>query len=108
MAGVAEISPRELQRRLQAGEAVRVLDVREPWEIEIARLPGTIDIPLAEVPARLDELDRNGELVVMCKAGGRSRRAAEFLATHGFGRIANLTGGIDAWARDVDPTLPTY
>lgn len=108
MGKVAEIAPQELKRRLDAGEPLTVLDVREPWECEIARLPGTLHIPLGDVPARLDELDRGVELVVMCKAGGRSRRAAEFLLSHGFSHVANLTGGIDAWARDIDPGLPSY
>jgi sulfur-carrier protein adenylyltransferase/sulfurtransferase len=105
---VAEITPGELKRRLDAGESIKVLDVREPWELEIVRLPGTVDIPLNEVPTRLDEIDRGAEWVVMCKVGGRSRRAAEFLAARGFSRVANLVGGIDAWARDVDPSLSSY
>ena len=108
MAGVPEMAPSELKRRLDAGESLTVLDVREPWECQIARLNSSLNIPLGEVPARLGELDRNSELIVMCKAGGRSRRAAEFLAARGFGRVANLAGGIDAWARDIDPSLPTY
>lgn len=108
MAGVPDIGPQELKRRLDAGEAVTVLDVREPWEIQLASLPGTLNIPLNEVPERLGELDPKGELVVMCHAGGRSRRAAEFLSARGFTRVANLAGGIDAWSRDIDPDLPTY
>ena len=108
MPAIAEFSPVELKRRLDAGESLTVLDVRESWERAIASLPGTLAIPLAEVPGRLQELDSAAELIVMCKAGGRSRRAAEFLAARGFSRVANLTGGIDAWARDVDPSLPTY
>jgi len=108
MATVTEISPQEIKRRLDAGESLTVLDVREPWECAIARLPGTMHIPLGELPARVGELNRAAELITLCKAGGRSRRAAEFLLSHGFSRVANLTGGIDAWARDIDPTLPTY
>jgi rhodanese-related sulfurtransferase len=105
---ILEVAPQELKRRLDAGERLTVLDVREPWEIAIASLAGTLNIPLQEVPARLGELDRNSDLVVMCHAGGRSRRAAEFLSARGFTRVANLSGGIDAWSRDVDPSLPTY
>jgi len=108
MAEVAEVTPAELKRRLDAGEALTVLDVREPWECAIARLPGCLHIPLGELPSRMAEVDRDAELIVMCKAGGRSRRAAEFLLSHGFGRVGNLTGGIDAWSRDVDPGLSTY
>jgi len=105
---VAEISPQELKRRLDAGEALQVLDVREPWERAIVHLPGTIHIPLAQVPQRLKELDPGGELVAMCKTGGRSLRVAQYLQTAGFQRVANLTGGIDAWTRDIDPSLPRY
>jgi sulfur-carrier protein adenylyltransferase/sulfurtransferase len=108
MSGARDIAPLELKRRLDAGESLTVLDVREPWECAIARVAGTINIPLNEVSSRLGELRRDAELVVMCKAGGRSRRAAEFLASHGFGQVVNLAGGIDAWTRDVDPSLPGY
>jgi sulfur-carrier protein adenylyltransferase/sulfurtransferase len=108
MASVPEITPQELKRRLDAGESVTVLDVREPWECAIARLAGSLNIPLNEVPSRLGELDSAAETVVMCKAGGRSRRAAEFLSSHGFGQVVNLSGGIDAWSRDIDPSVATY
>lgn len=108
MASVPDITPQELKRRLDAGERLTVLDVREPWELAIASLPGTLNIPLGEVPSRLSELDRNAELIVMCKVGGRSRRAAEFLSSRGFGHVASLAGGIDAWARDIDGDLPSY
>ena len=105
---VKEITPVELKRRLDAGEALTVLDVREPWECEIARLPGSINIPLDELPRRLQELDAHATTIVMCKVGGRSRRAAQFLAGAGFDQAVNLAGGIDAWARDIDPGLPPY
>jgi len=105
---VEEIAPGELKRRLDAGEHLCVLDVREQWEVAIARLPGSLHIPLNEIPLRLKELDANSDIIVMCKAGGRSRRAAEFLARSGFRNVSNLTGGIDAWSSDVDPTLPPY
>jgi sulfur-carrier protein adenylyltransferase/sulfurtransferase len=105
---VTEITPLELRRRLDAGEALTVLDVREPWECAIARLPASINIPLDELPRRLRELDAQATTIVMCKSGGRSRRAAQFLAGAGFDQAVNLAGGIDAWARDVDPELPTY
>lgn len=103
-----EITVQELKRRLDAGDALTVLDVREPWEYELAHLPGSLLIPLNEVPERLTELDTGAELVVMCKVGGRSRRAAQFLQARGFDKVANLAGGIDAWTRDIDPTLASY
>lgn len=105
---IAEIDARVLKQRLDAGERLTVLDVREPWEVAIARIPGSLHIPMAEVPARLGELDREAPLVVMCKVGGRSARVAQFLAARGFSQVANLAGGIDAWARDIDSSLPTY
>jgi len=108
MAAIAEIGPVELKRRLDAGEKLTLLDVREPWEVAIARIPGSLHIPLGEVPQRLGELDSGTPLVVMCKVGGRSLRAAQFLASRGFSDVANLSGGIDAWAQEVDPGVPMY
>lgn len=108
MTEVARILPAELKQRLDAGEAPCVLDVREPWELAICRLPGARHIPLYEIPARLNELDATSSIIVVCKGGGRSRRAAKFLSARGFARVATLAGGIDAWARDVDPSLLSY
>jgi rhodanese-related sulfurtransferase len=105
---IAEIDPQTLKQRLDAGERLTVLDVREPWEVAIVRIPGSLHIPMGEVPARLGELDRDAPLVVMCKVGGRSARVAQFLAARGFSQVANLSGGIEAWARDIDSSLPTY
>jgi sulfur-carrier protein adenylyltransferase/sulfurtransferase len=105
---VKEVSVQELKRRLDAGEKFQLLDVREPWEIAIARLPGSIHIPLGQLSARLSELQTDSDLIVMCRSGGRSHRATELLLTRGFDRAANLTGGINAWADEIDPDLPTY
>jgi rhodanese-related sulfurtransferase len=102
-----EISPTELRTRLGTADAPVVLDVREPWELDIARLHGTLDIPMNEVPARLVDLPKDRDIVVMCRSGGRSSKVADYLHRMGY-RVANLTGGILAWARDVDPTLKTY
>ena len=103
-----EISVQELQRRLAAGEPLQLLDVREPWECAIARLPTSVNIPLNEVPARLQELDAGTDIIVMCHSGGRSGRAAAYLRSHGFDRVANLSGGIAAWTREIDPAVPSY
>ena len=89
-------------------EPLQLLDVREPWECAIARLPASLNIPLGDIAARWRELDPAADIVVVCKAGGRSRRAAQFLSAQGFGRVANLSGGIDAWTRDIDPSLAAY
>lgn len=105
---VPELSAEELQRRREAGEPLQLLDVREPWEVAIVALPGSVHIPLAELPRRLGELDPGKPLVAMCKAGGRSRRAAEFLQSKGFQQVENLSGGIDAWIEQIDPDLPSY
>jgi rhodanese-related sulfurtransferase len=92
---------------MDAADPPLVLDVREPWELAIARLAGTVDIPMNEVPARLTELPKEREIVVMCKSGGRSLKVAQYLDRQGY-RVANLTGGIQAWASEVDPKLPSY
>ena len=103
-----QLSPRELKSRLDAGEHPVILDVREPWEIAVASLPGAVHIPLRELARRLGELDASQDIVVMCRSGGRSQQAAQFLATRGFARVSNLDGGILAWSREVDPTVATY
>jgi rhodanese-related sulfurtransferase len=105
---VPELGPLQVKSRLDAGEPLRLLDVREPWECAIAQLSGSINIPMAEIPARWQELDADADIVVVCKAGSRSRRVAQFLSAHGFGRVANLSGGIDAWTREIDPSLASY
>jgi len=105
--GIPQITPVELKRRLDAGEEVFVLDVREPHEYQIVNIGAPL-IPLGELPNRLNELDPNREIVVHCKTGGRSQRAAEFLQKSGFKNVTNLAGGITAWATDVDPKLPKY
>jgi rhodanese-related sulfurtransferase len=106
--GIVEIGPAALKARLQCAQPPLVLDVREKWELEVARLPGTTDIPMGEIPQRLAELPRDREIVVMCHGGVRSLRVAQFLAQNGFSQLANLTGGIHAWACDVDPSVGTY
>jgi rhodanese-related sulfurtransferase len=85
-----------------------LLDVREPWEFQICNLPGSVHIPMATIPLRKSELDPDADTVVICHHGARSFQVALFLERHGFGRLYNLFGGIDAWARQVDPSTPTY
>ncbi len=105
---VKEVSVQELKRRLDAGDKLQLIDVREPWEVAIAHIPGSTHIPLGQLPARLGELQADSDIIVMCKSGGRSRRAAELLLARGYARAANLTGGIEAWADEIEPDLPTY
>ncbi|HYK93876.1 MAG TPA: rhodanese-like domain-containing protein, partial [Thermoplasmata archaeon] len=95
--------------RLKANpRAVTLLDVREPMERELARIEPSLFIPMGEVPRRLEEIPKDAEVVVYCHTGQRSAMVAGFLETQGFSRVGNLTGGIDAWSRRVDPTVPRY
>lgn len=104
--GIPQISPKDLKKKLDEGADLFVLDVREPHEYQIANLGATL-IPLGEVANRYVELDKDREIVVHCKMGGRSQKAAEFLQQQGF-KVTNLAGGITAWSNDVDPTIPKY
>jgi adenylyltransferase/sulfurtransferase len=115
MMSVGEDEPRdieaaELQQLLATGEPITLLDVREPFEWNISNLAplGAVLIPMGDLPARIDELDPETHVVVYCRTGGRSARAAKFLAKRGFGRVSNLAGGINGWAEEVDPGLRTY
>jgi adenylyltransferase/sulfurtransferase len=103
-----EITPVELKRRLDAGDDLFILDVREPNEYQINRIPGSTLIPLGEVPRRHQELDADREIVVMCKMGGRSAQAADYLRSVGFASIKNLRGGVLEWIDKVDPSQPKY
>ncbi|MBX3003700.1 MAG: molybdopterin-synthase adenylyltransferase MoeB [Anaerolineales bacterium] len=103
-----EISPAELAQQRADGAALTVIDVREPHELAIARLEGTLDIPMMQIPARLAELDPAASYVVMCHSGARSQRVVEYLQAAGFADVRNLVGGINAWAEQVDPDLPVY
>lgn len=85
-----------------------LLDVREPWEYELCHLPGSLSIPMQFIPSRLAELDAQAEIVLICHHGVRSRQVATFLERQGFGSLHNLTGGVDAWAREVDPAMHKY
>jgi sulfur-carrier protein adenylyltransferase/sulfurtransferase len=103
-----EVEPQEVSRRLAAGESLRLVDVREPHELEISHIAGADLIPLGQLASRLHELDSAREMVVFCKSGTRSARALELLAGAGFRKVRNLRGGINAWAEEVDPSLPVY
>jgi adenylyltransferase/sulfurtransferase len=105
--GIPQMTVQELKQRRDAGEDVFVLDVREPYEYRIANIGGTL-IPQNEVPQRLAEIDRNREIVVQCRSGGRSQRIAEFLAQQGYPNVKNLAGGILAWADQIDSRIQKY
>ena len=104
-----EVTPLELKRRLDQGDPIVLLDVREPWEANVARIEGSRLIPLGELDLRADdELDRDEEIVVYCHHGMRSMEAAMTLWSYGFERVKNLAGGITRWSEQVDPDLPRY
>jgi rhodanese-related sulfurtransferase len=104
---IAEITPTEFVARRERGESLTLLDVREDWELGVASVPDVVHIPMGEVADRLGELDRDREVVVLCRSGRRSLQVASFLQQNGF-RAVNLAGGILAWSRELDATIPTY
>lgn len=91
-----------------ADENPVVVDVREPWEVATCCFPGSTHIPMREIPLRLPELPRDKDLVVHCHHGTRGEQVAYFLQQQGYEKLYNLQGGIDAWAREIDPNMPTY
>jgi rhodanese-related sulfurtransferase len=105
--GHGSITPGELKARLDAGERPELLDVREPWEFDLARIEGSRLIPMGELPERVAELDSGAETVVICHHGNRSAYVARALEQVGFAKVLNLEGGLDAYA-DVDESLPRY
>jgi len=104
---VAEITPTEFVARRERGESLTLLDVREEWELGVASVPDVVHIPMGEVADRLAELERGREVVVLCRSGRRSLQVANFLQQNGF-QAVNLAGGILAWSRELDATIPTY
>jgi rhodanese-related sulfurtransferase len=105
---IREVSVGELKEARDSGEKPLVLDVREDWELQLARIPDVVHVPMNQLPARLGEFDRATPIIVMCHAGGRSLRVAHYLSNQGFTNVANLSGGISAWSDSVDATVPRY
>ena len=104
---IPEISPADFVARRERGESLTLLDVREDWELGVASVPDVVHIPMGQVADRIGELDRNQEVVVLCRSGRRSLEVAKYLQQNGFNAV-NLAGGVLAWSRDVDATIPTY
>ncbi|MCG6868138.1 MAG: sulfurtransferase [Gammaproteobacteria bacterium] len=103
------LTPFALQEYLETADpAPLLLDVREPWEYQRVHLPESQLVPMRQIPAAAQSLETDREIVVICHHGVRSRQVAMFLESRGFGRVINLQGGIDAWARELDPSMPTY
>lgn len=105
---VQPISPAELHQRLQRGDDLQLVDVRQPWEHELVNLPGSDLLPMPEIPVRVDELDRSRPVVAYCHHGIRSEQVGAFLVHCGFREVYSLEGGIDAYAQEVDPELARY
>jgi adenylyltransferase/sulfurtransferase len=105
--GIPQLSVKEYKRRIDSGEDLFLLDVREPYEYQIAQIGGTL-IPQNDVPNRLAEIPRDKEIVVQCRSGARSQRIAEFLKQSGYTDVVNLAGGILAWADEIDPKVQKY
>jgi rhodanese-related sulfurtransferase len=104
-----QMLPRDLAARLRDGaEPPLLLDVREPWEFGICRIEGSRSLPMRQIPEALGEIAPDRELVVICHHGIRSQQVARYLDYQGFSNVINLQGGVAAWARDVDPAMPTY
>ena len=104
-----EITATELKQRMDAGEDVQLIDVRQPDEFAFAKIEGAKLIPLGEIVERMNELDSSKEVILQCKAGGRSATAIQMLTRAGYqGKMSNLRGGITSWSNDVDPTVLKY
>jgi adenylyltransferase/sulfurtransferase len=104
---IPQITVKELKQRIDAGQDVFLLDVREPYEYQIAQIGGKL-IPQNDVPQRLAEIPHDREIVVHCRSGVRSQRIAELLKQAGYPRVANLAGGILAWSEEIDPSVQKY
>ena len=106
---MTEITPAELKARLDRNDRPLLLDVRQDWDTKLCRLDHAVHIPIEELERRTEELDPNNEIVVYCHQGVRSAAVAQYLREqHGFKNVKNLAGGLDAWARSVDPTMRRY
>ncbi len=103
-----EISPKTLALRIAAGDTMTIIDVREPWEYDLANIPNSDLVPLNTLPSATNRFDKSAEYVVLCHHGMRSEMAANWMRSQGFENVLNLTGGIDAWSTDVDDTVPRY
>ena len=103
-----EIMPEEVKAQLEGAERPVLLDVREPWEIKIARIEDSKNIPMGDVPMRVQELDPDEHIIVVCHHGVRSLNVTSWLRQQGFEKVQSMRGGIDRWSRTVDPKVPVY
>jgi rhodanese-related sulfurtransferase len=105
---IRNLAAEDVAERLRGEDPPMLLDVREPWEEKLASLPGATLIPMGDLAAHLGDLPRDSDVVVMCHHGNRSAMVVQWLNSQGFDRVANLEGGIDAWSKTVDPSVPLY
>ena len=107
---IAQLEPRELAawRNDPAREAPVLIDVREPWEFSTCHIEGSQLMPLQSVPSRVEEIPTDKDIVLVCHHGNRSQRVAQWLEQAGYSRLFNLSGGVEGWATDVEPTMPRY
>ena len=103
-----DITPKQLKSRLDAGEAIDIIDVREAWEVAQGMLANAIHIPMDDIPDAVDQISKDKPVVIMCHTGRRSEQVAMWMDTEGFDNVLNLVGGIDQWSREIDPSLPRY
>jgi len=103
-----QMTPQQLKARLDRHDPLIMIDVRDPWEVQICRLENTLHIPMEEVPFRLDELNPEDEYVVICHQGVRSAAISDWMERQGFLRVSNLEGGLDAWAQTIDARMRRY
>lgn len=103
-----ELTPKQVQQRLKDGMPLTIIDVREPWELQICRLESALHIPMNDIPDALERIPREGDVVIMCHSGGRSAQVALWLTMQGFTNVYNMAGGIDRWSVEVDSTVPRY
>ncbi|GAB4545195.1 MAG: rhodanese-like domain-containing protein [Anaerolineae bacterium] len=103
-----QLTPQQVKERLNAGEKLTIIDVRNAWEVQAAQVDGTLHIEMDEIPDALDRIPRDHPVVIMCHSGGRSAAVTNWLTFQGFENVYNLVGGIDRWSVEVDPSVPRY
>jgi adenylyltransferase/sulfurtransferase len=108
LGGTDNLGPEEIKKRMDEGQKMVILDVREPWEYQTAKIEGSFLIPLGQLEKRKDELDKEADIVCLCHMGVRSFKAMKYLQGCGFKNVVNLAGGIEAWSAKVDPKVPRY
>jgi len=107
-AAVPTLSVQDIKARLDANESLLLLDVREPYELMVSQIRGAVNIPMSQLPARQHEIPRDRPVVVFCRAGVRSARLIAYLQAAGYTNLLNMEGGINAWSKDIDPSIPRY